>query len=184
MVSALKQSNVFFAMSEVTFLGHKITRNGMSPLHSKVEAVQKWPPPANVRGLQRFLGTVGWYRRFIKSFSDISFPLYQTLQKGANFIWSDDAQQAFEQLELKLTEAPSLIHPDPKKSFKVETDASKVAIGGLVLQEKEPNHWHPIPYGSRTQTPRQKPPRHKPLNKNPQTKTPQNKNPLDKNPPE
>ena len=57
-------------MSEVTFLGHKITRNGVSPLHSKVEAVQKWPSPANVRDLQRLLGTVGWYRRFIKNFSE------------------------------------------------------------------------------------------------------------------
>ena len=136
-------------MSEFTFLGHKITRNGVSPLHSKVEALQKWLPPANVRDLQRLLGTVGWYRRFIKNFSDISFPLYQMLQKGANFIWSDDAQQAFEQLKLKSTEAPVLIHPDPKKIFKVETDASKVAIGGVVLQEKEPNKWHPITYYSR-----------------------------------
>ena len=111
----IKAVKCSFAMSEGTFLGHKITRNGVSPLHSKVEAVQKWPPPANVRDLQRFVGTVGWCRRFIKNFSDISFPLYQMLQEGANFIWSDDAQQAFEQLKLKLTEAPVLIHPDPKK---------------------------------------------------------------------
>ena len=149
MVSASKTVKCSFAMSELTFLGHKITRNGVSPLHSKVEALQKWLPPANVRDLQRFLGTVGWYERFIKNFSDISFPLYQMLQKGANFIWSDDAQQAFEQLKLKLTEASVIIHPDPKKIFKVETNASKVAIGGVVLQEKEPHQWHPIAYYSR-----------------------------------
>ena len=123
----IKAVKCSFAMGEVTFLGHKITRNGVSPLHSKVEAVQKWPPPANVRDLQRFLGTVGWYRRFIKNFSDISFPLYQMIQKGANFIWSDDAQQPFEQLKLKLTEAPVLIHPDPKKFLRwklMPTDAN------------------------------------------------------------
>ena len=79
LIKAVKCS---FAMSEVTFLGHKITRDGVSPLHSKVEAVQKWPLPANVRDLQRLLGTVGCYRRFIKNFSDISFPLYQMLRKG------------------------------------------------------------------------------------------------------
>ena len=152
----IKAVKCSFAMSEVTFLGHKITRNGLSPLHSKVEAVQKWPPPANVRDLQRFLGPVGWYRRFIKNFSDISFPLYQMLQKGANFIWSDDAHQAFEQLKLKLTEAPVLIHPDPKKNFKVETDPSKVAIGGVVLQEKEPNQWHPIAYYNRALSKRER----------------------------
>ena len=78
----IKAAKCSFAMSEVTFLGHKINGNGVSPLHSKVEAMQKWPPPANFRDLQRFLGTVGWYRRFIKNFSDISFPLYQMLQKG------------------------------------------------------------------------------------------------------
>ena len=83
---SIKAVKCSFAMSKVTFLGHKITRKGVSPLHSKVAAVQKWPPPAHVRDLQRFLGTVGWYRRFIKNFSDISFPLYQMLLKGANFI--------------------------------------------------------------------------------------------------
>ena len=75
----IKAFKCSFAMSEVTFLGHKITREGVSPLHSKVAAVQKWPPPAHVRDLQRFLGTVDC---FIKNFSDISFPLYQMLQNG------------------------------------------------------------------------------------------------------
>ena len=78
------------------------------------------------------------------------------LQKGANFIWSDNAQQAFEQLKLKLTEAPVFIHPDPKKKFKVKTDARKVAIGGVVLQEKEPNQWHPIAYYSRALSKRER----------------------------
>ena len=113
----IKAAKCSFAMSEFIFLGHKIIRDGVSPLHSKVEAVQKWPLPANVRDLQSFLGTVGWYRRFIKNFSDIFFPLYQMLQKGAKFIWSDDAQKAFEDLKQKLTEAPVLIHPDLKKIF-------------------------------------------------------------------
>ena len=78
------------------------------------------------------------------------------LQKGATFIWSDDAQKAFEQLKQKLTEAPVLIHPDLKKIFKVETDASKVAIGGVVLQEKEPNQWHPIAYYGRVLSKRER----------------------------
>ena len=111
----IKAVKCSFTMSEVTFLGHKTTRKAVVQGYSKVEAVQKWPLPANVRDLQRFLGTVGWYKRLIKNFSDISFPFYQMLQKGAKFIWSDDAQKTFEQLKQKLTEVPVLIHPDPKK---------------------------------------------------------------------
>ena len=119
---------MIFFHEEITFLGHKVTREGVEPLYSKVEAVQKCPAPTNVSELQKFLGTVGWYRSFIKHFSDISFPLHKMLQKGSKFKWTEEADSAFNLLKRKLTEAPMLIRPDPNKIFQIETDAIKVAL--------------------------------------------------------
>ena len=93
-----------------------------------------------------YLQTLGIYRgswelwagnrRFIKTVSSISFPLYQMLQKGAKFIWSDDAQKAFEQLKQKLTEPPVLIHPGPKKALRWKLMPAKLQQEGWYCRIK------------------------------------------------
>ena len=77
------------------------------------------------------LGLAGYYRKFIKSYTHLSGPIINLLQKGA-FSWNQEAQQAFEQLKHALSSAPVLTFPDFNKAFEVETDASHSGIGAVL----------------------------------------------------
>ena len=80
------------------FLGHVISADGVECDPAKVEAVKAWKPPHNVRFVRSFLGTVGYYRRFIKSFAEIAKPLFDLLKKNRRFVWTDACQRAFRTL--------------------------------------------------------------------------------------
>ena len=70
-----KESKCEFFKEEVEFLGHMVGRNGMRMMEDKVKAVQEWPTPTKATHIRSFLGTAGYYRRFIKDFSSIAAPL-------------------------------------------------------------------------------------------------------------
>ena len=71
-----------FLCKEVAFLGHIITSKGIKPNPLKIDAIQRYPIPINQKEIKAFLGLVGYYRRFIKNFAKITFPLTRCLRKG------------------------------------------------------------------------------------------------------
>lgn len=103
----------------------------------KISAIRELPPPQNVRELRRYLGIASWYRRFVPEFSKIVHPLTSLLKKGKHFRWNREQQQAFEQLERHLTEAPVLACPDFGQKFTLQTDACDYGLGAVLTQEVE-----------------------------------------------
>ncbi|GJY32063.1 reverse transcriptase domain-containing protein [Tanacetum coccineum] len=101
-----------FMVKEGIVLGHKISKNGIEVDKAKVDVIAKLPHPTTVKGVQSFLGHVGFYRRFITDFFKISRPMTHLLEKNTPFIFPNECIQAFETLKKKLTEAPILIAPD------------------------------------------------------------------------
>ena len=93
-----KKSKCSFAVSQVEYLGNILSARGVATDPSKVEAMQNWPTPKNIKQLRGFLGLTGYYRRFIKNYALISQPLTALLKKNA-FKWSDLAEEAFNQLK-------------------------------------------------------------------------------------
>lgn len=147
-----KPSKCTIASSTVDFLGHTLTPQGVAVDQRKVDAVQKWPEPANVHDVRSFLGLVGFYRRFIKKFSFIAAPLTDLTKASRTWSWSDDHRIAFEHLKQSLISAPVLIVPDMTKPFHVFADASQFAIGAVLMQD----HGHglqPCAFESRKLTP-------------------------------
>lgn len=137
-----------FCPKELKYLGYIVGGGKLKTDPSKVEAITKITPPKNVKDVRKFLGTVGWYRRFIPDFSTLTAPLTDTLKKCTKFNLTPDANKAFEELKLRLVSSPVLSSPDFQKPFFVQCDASNVGIGAVLFQKDEVGE-HPIEYFSR-----------------------------------
>src|ERR1051325_784248 len=111
-------------MSEVKFLGHVISGGGVAVDPSKVEAVINWERPKNATEDRSFLGLAGYYRRFLMGFSKLELPMTRLTRKEVSFYWDSECERSFQRLKKKLTTAPILIIPNPKKSYEVFCDAS------------------------------------------------------------
>ncbi len=138
-----------FCHANVTYLGHVVGQGQVRPMTAKVEAIEKFPTPQSRKDLMRFLGMVGYYRKYCPNFSEIACPLTNLLKKNAKFLWSEQCQKAFEKIKTILMNAPVLTAPDFQKQFKLAVDASDVGCGGILMQADENDIDHPICYFSR-----------------------------------
>ena len=104
----LKAKKCRLFSKSVSFLGHIISDKGIETDPEKVRAVKEWPVPVNVTEVRSFLGLCSYYRRFIPKFADKAKPLHRLTEKGRQFVWDSDCEEAFETLKKHLTEAPVL----------------------------------------------------------------------------
>lgn len=151
----LKIEKCEFHRSSIQFLGYIIDARGVQMDLKKVEAVRQWPIPTSVKELQRFLGFANFYRRFICNFSTLAAPLTSLLRKTPKHLsWSPAASQAFSQLKLAFTTAPTLIHPNAELPFIVEVDASTTGVGAVLSQRVGvPPKLHPCAFFSKKLSP-------------------------------
>jgi hypothetical protein len=103
-----KFSKCEFWISEVSFLGHVISSEGIAVDPSKVRFVLHWEPPKSVHQVRSFFGLAGYYRRFIPNFSKISKPITELLKKGTKYVWSKECDETFQTLKKLLTTSPVL----------------------------------------------------------------------------
>uniref|UniRef100_A0A3B3RBJ3 Gypsy retrotransposon integrase-like protein 1 n=1 Tax=Paramormyrops kingsleyae TaxID=1676925 RepID=A0A3B3RBJ3_9TELE len=159
-----------FFQTSVRYLGHIVSRDGVSTDPEKVQALKTWPRPQTLRELQSFLGFTGYYRRFVKDYSKIVRPLtcltagYPPRRKGykakvcdGQYLnpkepfgerWNPACQRAFQAIIEKLTSSPVLAYADPKLLYLLHTDASMTGLGAALYQEHD-GKTHVIAYASR-----------------------------------
>ncbi|KAA0039625.1 pol protein [Cucumis melo var. makuwa] len=130
-----KFSKCEFWLKQVSFLGHVVSKAGVSVDPAKIEAVTGWTRPSIVSEVHSFLGLAGYYRRFVENFSRIATPLTQLTRKGAPFVWSKACEDSFQNLKQKLVTAPVLTVPDGSGSFVIYSDASKKGLGCVLMQQ-------------------------------------------------
>jgi hypothetical protein len=94
-----------------------------------------FPTPKYVSDIRSFMVLAGYYRRFIKGFFVIGYPITSLQKKGVKFIWTSECEERFQQLKYLLTNAPVLKIAEPNKDFLVCTDAYKEGLGGFLMQE-------------------------------------------------
>lgn len=138
-----------FFRKEVQFLGHTVTEEGVRPNSDKIETIKNWPLPQSEKEIRQFLGTLGYYRRFIKDFAKLVKPLTTLLRKDEEFVITAETKTCFEKCKEVLMRDPVLIHPDFTKEFILTTDASDYAVGA-VLSQGPMGKDRPIAYASRT----------------------------------
>ena len=138
-----------FDLTEIDFLGHIISVEGVRMDPAKVDAVANWPEPKTKRALQSFLGFANFYRRFVQAFANMSYALTRLLLKDAKFDWNDSCSEAFALLKTAFTTAPVLGHYDFSRSCVIETDASDFAISAVLSQPDAKGDLRPIAFYSR-----------------------------------
>jgi hypothetical protein len=131
-----------FNKSEVRFLGHLVSKDGVRPDPAKVEVMRQWPVPTDRHELYRFLGFANYFRVFIRDYATIACPLYPLTQISSKEAfaeaWTSLEQDCFEAIKTALANAPTLKLPDFDIPFEVLVDASNIALGAVLIQEARP----------------------------------------------
>ena len=115
-------------------LGHVVSSRGIEVDPAKIDAISSLSYPTSVWEVCSFLGHAGFYRRFIRDFSQIALPLSNLLQKDVDFIFDDRCKAAFDRLKEALTSTPVIQPPDWMLPFELMCDASNHAVGAVLAQ--------------------------------------------------
>jgi len=136
--------------SEVEIVGHKCSSKGREPINSRTKKVTEWPTPKNLKEARGFLGLCGTVWIWIKDFSQIAKPLVHLTRKGAEYIWGEAQQKAFQRLKRLVTSAPALkpIDYECGRQVYLSVDTSVIGIGFILSQEDEQGRRAPARYGS------------------------------------
>ena len=131
----LNREKCNFFKSDIQYLEHLISREGIEPLPEKLESIKEIPPPTTPKKVKQFLGLIGYYRKFVPRFADVARPLTNLTRLDQPFEWSDKCQTSFELLKEVLIKEPILRFPDPNKPYTLYTDASKYAWSCVLTQQ-------------------------------------------------
>ncbi|GFU66219.1 retrovirus-related Pol polyprotein from transposon 297 [Trichonephila clavipes] len=153
----LNISKCVFGVTELIFLGHLITPDGIKPLPDKVQAVLDYKQPETVGSLRKFLGLLNFYRRFLPKAAEQQYLLSEFLKvsKGKRdskpLNWSSEAITAFQRCKQAFADAALLAHPSPSAPLALHVDASDYAIGGALHQVVD-SELQPLAFFSRKLT--------------------------------
>ena len=161
MLSRLRFANLtvsaakcFFARKQLKCLGFIVSGVGVRPDPEKISAVKNMRQPKTVRELASFLNFCGFYRVFIKDMARIAKPLTDLLKENVPPNWTNEQNDAFENLKNAITSDMVLRHYDENLETEVRTDASGAGLGAILLQ-KHGKHFHPVAFASRVTTERE-----------------------------
>ncbi|GFU53278.1 retrovirus-related Pol polyprotein from transposon 17.6 [Trichonephila clavipes] len=145
----LKKSKCQFAQEKIKFLGYEITQGHYSPSNPNIETIRKLAPPKDVKELQRFLGSINVYQKFIKDYAKLRVPLNKLHKKDAIWNWSHECQEAYQKLKNCLISKPILKLYNSQFPCHVFCDASQESIGVVLKQQHPDGTLYPIAYHSR-----------------------------------
>lgn len=126
-----------------------VCKEGIKVDLAKIKIILNLKPPVNSKQVRIFLAHIGYYRKFIRHYSDITYPMEELLKANAPFTWNKECLDAFETLKRKLVEAPILRFMNWSIKFHVHIDASTIVVGAILAQPGEDNMDHPIAYARR-----------------------------------
>jgi len=112
---AINPAKCVFAASTLTFLGHVVDAQGLRPNPDSVDVIRRWPTPNTKKELQRFLGSLNFYHRFVQGAANVQAPLYDISaaikKKDGALAWTDAARKAFLACREALVTSALLVHP-------------------------------------------------------------------------
>lgn len=145
----LKLNKSRLIADQIKYLGYIIDKNGIQADNSKLDAINKFPEPRNLKQLQSFLGLCNYYRKFQKNYSDLTSKFKHLLCKKNQFKWTSKDSKTFQEIKERFIECVVLKHPNFDKNFIMSTDASDMGLGVELFHEEEGEH-QVIAYASRS----------------------------------
>ena len=143
----LNKDKLRLRKTQVSFLGHVISKEGLHVDKTKATAIENMPTPTDKKSVQRLLGMVNFVQRFSPKLSEITEPLRQLTRKETEFCWNAEHERSFYEVKKLLSSSPVLRYFDEAKQTVLQCDASKSGLGVCLLQEG-----HPVAYASRALT--------------------------------
>src|SRR5271169_1991457 len=138
-------------MPGINIVGFLCDNNGRRPEEKKIQKIVDWPTPKSLTDARAFIGIVVYYRIFILCFAIVASPIFALFRKGIQFNWTQECQDAMDELKRRLTEAPILITPDflfLALLIVLHVDASKVGWGATLSQLQTDGELHPARFES------------------------------------
>jgi len=136
-------------VSELKFLGHIISADGVRPDPQKVKATTEAPVPGNAGEIRSFLGGITYLTQYVPNLATVIAPLRKLVQKGVPWKWTARETAAYKHVKELLTKAPCLAHYSMEAETKLVVDASPYGLGAVLLQRRG-NDMYPVAYASRT----------------------------------
>ena len=120
----MKRSKCDFFKSQIHYLVHIISEDGIHPLPDKLDSIKNMPAPKCTKEIKQSSGLTGYYRKFVPRFPDISRPLTRLTKKETVFNWTPECQKSFDLLKSYLCGEPILKYADTSKPYTLYTDVS------------------------------------------------------------
>ena len=139
-----------FSQPQITFLGHVINRNGISPDPKKTTAILSMKPPSSVTELRRFMEMVNQMGKFSPNIVHISKPLRELLSTKNAWTWTVAQEESFNKLKEELSSSRVLALYDISAKTKISADASGYGLGAVLLQQQADTKWRPVAFASRS----------------------------------
>ena len=133
--------------SEVSYVGHLLTADGVRADPEKVRAVIEMEQPKDISEVRRFLGFIQYLSKFLPSLSDESAPLRKLVEKDTAWHWGKSQEDSFHKLKQLASSTPVLRYYDVRNPVTLSVDASSKGLGAVLLQEGKP-----VAYASRALT--------------------------------
>ncbi|KAK7105846.1 hypothetical protein V1264_017174 [Littorina saxatilis] len=135
----LNKEKVEYRKTEVSYLGHVISKDGLKCDMKKVDAIKSFPQPEDKAAVQRLLGMVGYLQKFAPRLSEVAAPLRELVKKDVHFRWDENLHgKAFDEIKRMLTEPPVLRFFDPGAKTTLQCDASEFGLGACLLSDGQP----------------------------------------------
>lgn len=134
-----------YKSTTVKFFGHLVTADGLKPDPDKIKAITEMRRPNTVMELQSFMGMVNYLHRFSSRLTKLAAPLRDLNKKDSIYDWQPEHQRAFEAIKGEIVGMPVLAYFDADKAIHVQTDASKLGLGAVLIQVGKP-----VAYASRS----------------------------------
>jgi hypothetical protein len=140
-----------FGQDSVNFFGYVVRKDGYELSDERKQTVSSIPFPTSLNKMQKFLGSALFFKPFIENYSSLTAPLNDMTKANFNWnrqSWKTDYEKVFEDVKLALLGSMKLNFPDYNKQFILRTDASKTAVGGVLLQKGDNGELQPIAFVS------------------------------------